>query len=1032
MEGISCLRIPVATYRLQFNYRFTFSDAVRLVSYLSDLGISDIYASPCFEAGKQSTHGYDIVDPNTVSSELGGQQVFDRYVKVLHQHGMGLILDIVPNHMNVESDKNAWWMDVLENGPSSVHAETFDIDWVPVKRELHNKVLIPILGEQYGAALEGRELRLAFEKGAFFLRYHDHILPILPETYAIVLSHRIDETGLTLGANHPHLAELVSIITALTCLPSYTEREPTRITDRHREKEIIKQRLRTLCKKSPAVREFIDSNVFEYNGTKDDPRSYNLLDDLLSKQVWRLSYWRVATEEINYRRFFDVNSLAAIRMENPEVYRKTHGLIFRLIWEGKVTGLRVDHPDGLYDPCGYFKELQKDCFYETRRGRINRQDPSLPADETGVTAAIRREYEGALASDPQFKPFYIVGEKILTKNERVPGDWPIFSTIGYVFLNPLNGIFVETAHRKAFDSIYGSFIGSKMKYRDLVYDRKKLIMLTSMSGEINSLGQYLNGISEKNRHTRDFTLNTVRTAITEVIACFPVYRTYITAAGVNKRDVHYVGSAVSEARQRNPGLSATAFDFLEKVLLLRHPEDVKEADRAEWVDFVMKFQQVTGPVMAKGLEDTAFYIFNRLMSLNEVGGNPEEFGTTLDTFHRQNMETATERPHSLITTTTHDTKRSEDARARLDVLSEIPDEWRSHLAKWSRLNRKKKLAVDSRVVPDRNEEYLLYQTLVAVWPVFGLDQVGYEAFKTRITAYMVKAVREAKINSSWISPNLPYEEAVLRFTDSVLSRPAVSPFLKDFVALEDRVSYLGMFNSLSQTLLKITSPGVPDFYQGCEMWDFSLVDPDNRRPVDFGRRQHVLKRLLNRIAMCGEDRTGIIKELLAKWQTGAIKLYLTSAALNYRKKHVSLFKDGGYVPLMSDGRCKENVCAFARYGGDSNVLTVVPRFLTHLVRGVGEAPLGAKVWEDSWIIIPDEMPFTLFRNVLTGQKVAVVEREGGRALPLGEVFASFPVALLEGLKSLSPRETRLGKPGRPKEIDEKVAVGVTEGAGQDV
>ena len=913
MDHDLSLRIPVSTYRLQLNRQFTFAGAAKLVPYLNELGITDVYVSPCFTAKEGSTHGYDVVDPGRLNPELGGDRGYQRLVTELKRFGMGLIVDIVPNHMCVESKANLWWMDLLENGPSSLYADFFDVDWSPAKRELEDKVLIPVLGDQYGTVLERQELRLTFEEGAFFLDYYDHRLPVIPETYPDILKYRRSELREAVDPDHHDMIEFLSIITALNCLPPYGSREREAVIERRREKETIKHRLRTLCRKNPAIRGFIDDNLRIFNGTSGDHQSFNLLDDLLGKQVWRLSYWRVATEEINYRRFFDINGLAAIRMENPAVFRKTHELVFRLIREGSITGLRVDHPDGLYDPSEYFRKLQRACFLAGRGS----------ADASFRDTGLAKEYEEITASDPQFKPFYIVGEKILTKGERVPEDWPIFSTIGYAFLNPLNGIFVDTTKSKDFDEIYGRFIGSKPNYQDLVYEKKKLIMLTAMSGEINMLGHSLNSISEKNRHTRDFTLNSLRVAITEVIACFPVYRTYITGAGISDWDRRYIEYAVSKARRRNPAMSASIFDFLSNVMLFRYPEEeLKESERAEWIDFVMRFQQVTGPVMAKGVEDTVFYVYNRLLSLNDVGGNPERFGTTLEAFHGQNIETAKGRPCSLITTSTHDTKRSEDVRARLNVLSEVPDEWRRHLAKWSRLNRKMKPLVEGRPVPDRNEEYLFYQTLLGIWPTGPMRPGLYEAIRARMREYMLKAVREAKVNSSWISPDQPYEEGLIKFVDAVLSEPVPGPFLQNFTIFQRKIAYLGIFNSLSQTLLKITSPGVPDFYQGTETWDFSLVDPDNRRPVDFNARRRVMKQLKRRMA--ATSRVGLARELVRTWQNGVIKLYVTVTALNYRREMKLLFKDGAYLPLDAQGRRKENVCAFARRKEGRVALTVVP------------------------------------------------------------------------------------------------------------
>ncbi|HME45667.1 MAG TPA: malto-oligosyltrehalose synthase [Syntrophorhabdales bacterium] len=996
-EGLPLPRIPVSTYRLQFNRRFTFSDATDVLPYLDALGISDIYASPYFKARKGTIAGYDIVDPARLNPEIGTEAAYNRLTRELQKRKMGQILDIVPNHMYVGSDDNGWWMDILENGPSSSYAPFFDINWHPVKRELENKVLIPILSEEYGAVLERQELKLIFKTGAFFLYCYDRKLPILPETYADILKHRIEKLETLLPLDDPPLIELLNIITALSRLPSYTEREQSKLAERSREKEIIKKRLCKLYKESRVIRNFIDENVHIFNGTRKEPHSFDLLNDLLGKQVWRLSYWRVAAEEVNYRRFFDINSLAAVRMEDPVVFKKAHELVLKLIGEGKVTGLRVDHPDGMYDPSEYLIRLQRECFLRVRLAHTQRVQGKK--SNTPVQAIpepeILRQYAEMIASDPQLKPFYVVGEKILSKDEKLPEDWPVFSTVGYDFLNTLNGIFVDTANGKAFDKIYERFIRSKMDYQDLVYEKKRSIMTASMSGEINTLAHHLNRLAEKNRHTRDFTLNGLRTTITEVIACFPVYRTYVTRAGVHERDRRYVEQTVSKAKQKNPALSESIFDFLKNVLLLNYPDDFGETDKMEWVSFAMRFQQVTGPVMAKGVEDTVLYVYNRFLSLNEVGGNPAGFGTALETFQAQNMDTTRSRPYSLITTSTHDTKRSEDVRARLNVLSEIPGEWDRCLSRWSRLNRKKKPVVDGQMVPDRNEEYLLYQTLLGVWPTIRMVSVEYGEFTQRIRDYMLKATREAKINSSWINPDASYEKALLNFIDAILSRSASNNFLKDFPAIQKKIAYFGMLNALSQTLLKITSPGVPDFYQGTEMWDFSLVDPDNRRPVNFDVRRKTLGKLRKRMAERSEHRGNLVRELLRTWKDGTIKLYVTFVSLNYRRENSLLFRDGCYMPLAVDGSLKENVCAFARVAENNAALVVVPRLLTRLFKSADKMQFEARIWRDTAVVIPDEISGGAYRNIFTDEVLTAVEQNGTKRLPLGAIFARFPVALLE-------------------------------------
>jgi len=985
-------RIPVSTYRLQLNDQFKFSDAKTVLPYLHELGISDVYTSPYLKAKKGSLHGYDILNHHQLNLEVGTGEEYEAFTGELKRYGLGQILDIVPNHMCIADDENGWWMDVLENGPSSIYADFFDIAWKPVKDELENKVLLPVLGDQYGRVLENQELRLAFEDGAFFIRYYGRKFPVAPISSRKILEYRLDGLREKMECNHAHLQELLSILTALSHLPPRTGRDPERIMERRREKEIIKKRLRDLNGESEAVRSFIEENVNRFNGDLEDPRSFDLLDDLLNDQAYRLSHWRVATEEINYRRFFDINELGSIRMEDPRVFEETHRLIFRLIREKKVTGLRVDHPDGLYDPAEYFHRLQRGCFIQfCLRELESGEDPS-------VMEEIGRLYDEAISQNPSPRlrmPFYVVGEKILTKSERMPEGWPIFSTTGYVFLNAVHGIFIDMAKEKAFDEIYRKVLRSKVDYPELVYEKKKLIMQTSMPSEINMLGHYLNRISEKDRHTRDFTLNNLTATIIEVIANFPVYRTYVTRSGVNERDQRYIEHAVSRAKRRNPALSGTVFDFLKQVLLLEYPGRFGEADRRERLDFVMRFQQVTGPVMAKGVEDTVFYVYNRFVSLNEVGGNPERFGTSIEAFHGMNIERTKYWPDAMIATSTHDTKRGEDVRTRLNVLPEMVDEWRESIGRWSRMNKRMQTVLEGQRVPDRNEEYLLYQTLAGAWPLEPMDEAGFPHFKKRISDYMVKAVREAKVNTSWISPNLPYEENLLKFIGAILSHSQNALFLNEMETFLKRVSYLGMFNSLSQTLLKITCPGNPDFYQGAELWDFNLVDPDNRRPVDFGIRKEKLEALKERIASSTGDLSGLTRGLLQDWKDGSVKLYLIFRALNYRRQNHSIFSEGSYIPVIGEGDLKDHLCAFARQREDQTVLVVVPRFLARLIQGSEEMPLGRQVWGDMRIILPAEIKGNRFRDIFTGGVLERTEKDGQEGLALHEILAHFPVALLE-------------------------------------
>lgn len=988
-------RIPVATYRLQFNVDFRFTDARGIVPYLQELGISDLYASPYLKARKGSRHGYDIVNPNALNPEVGTEEEYDGLVKELDSHSMGQVLDIVPNHMCIESSDNGWWMDVLENGPSSVHAEFFDIDWEPVKRELKDKVLSPILGDQYGAVLENGELTIAFADGAFFLRYYDHTLPIRLKTYGTILTYRLGELEQALSPEGIHYQELLSIDTALKNLPPHTERDPERIVERYREKEIIKRRLFALYNESPEIREFIDRNVATFNGEKGEPASFDLLDDLLRQQAYRLSHWRVATEEINYRRFFDINDLAAIRMENPTVFAETHRLIFRLVREGKVTGLRVDHMDGLYNPSDYLGRLQRVCFLQRELGLLEHTaGRKLPEDEEReLETELHRRYDDLLTSKPRFRPFYVIGEKILMKGEKLPEEWPVFGTTGYEFANQVTGLFVDAGNGKESDAVYTKFIKEKMNFPEIVYEKKKLIMQVAMSGEVNALGYRLNIMSEVNRHTRDFTLNILIKAMVEVIAFFPIYRTYTCVREVADRDRQYVEYAVARAKRKNPAINVSVFDFIRDVLLLGFYPNMGDKEKGEWLDFVMRFQQITGPVMAKGVEDSAYYVYNRLVSLNEVGGNPERFGIGLETFHGQNAERGKSRPFALLATSTHDTKRSEDVRARINVLSEIPDKWRAALTRWSRFNSKKRVQMEGQPAPDRNEEYLLYQTLVGAWPVEPVTEEDFAAFRRRIGEYMLKAVREAKLNSSWISPNTSYEEALTGFVDAILSEVPHNQFLADMREFQRLTSHCGMLNALSQTLLKLTSPGIPDLYQGSELWDLSLVDPDNRRPVDFEVRKRALAELKGGEAAAGP--LALARMLSAEMRDGRIKLYLICRALKLRNEQRQLFENGQYLPLDVDGEHADNVCAFARIGNEGSALVVAPRFFTRLVRHPGDLPLGRGVWQSTMIVLPGEREGERYRNVFTGEILEPEWRKGRGGLYLADLLSSFPVALLE-------------------------------------
>ncbi|MHB1417903.1 MAG: malto-oligosyltrehalose synthase, partial [Chloroflexota bacterium] len=701
------LRIPTATYRLQFNSAFTFRDAEGLVPYLYELGISDCYASPLFKANPGSDHGYDVCDYSQLNPSLGSEKDFAAFADALRSRNMGLIFDMVPNHMGINQTCNAWWMDVLENGPGASHARYFDIDWAPVKRELANRVLLPILEDQYGTVLESGKLQLSYEDGAFYINYYDRRLPVAPPTYSIILRHELGHLAETLGRENEHVIELQSILTALSYLPSATEQAPEKIAERNREKEIVKRRIATLYEASPTVRAMIDTTVRAFNGTVGDRHSFDLMDSLLAHQNYRPAFWRVAMEEINFRRFFDINELAAVRVELPSVFQDTHELAFRFLSEGKVTGLRIDHPDGLWNPPNYFHNLQEAYAFRRAQARLGEDSTHVGMARAVVAHLLARAEQGD-PGQPAW-PLYVVTEKILADGEPLPEDWPVFGTTGYDFLNTVNSIFVDAANRRAFDEIYANFIGNNVNFRNLVNSTKKMVMLVSLASEINSLSYDLERIAERNRRYRDFTLNSLTFAIREIVACLPVYRTYIVGASgtVSPMDQRFIEAAVAEARRRNPRTAHSIFDFVRDTLLLRRLEDFSPEDREKISDFGMKFQQVTGPVMAKGVEDTAFYVYNRLVSLNEVGGNPAQFGASVADFHQANVRRAERWPHTMLATSTHDTKRGEDTRARIDVLSEIPDEWAAAIARWSELNAPKKTIVDGEPAPDNNEEYLL-------------------------------------------------------------------------------------------------------------------------------------------------------------------------------------------------------------------------------------------------------------------------------------------------------------------------------------
>ncbi|HEV2687314.1 MAG TPA: malto-oligosyltrehalose synthase [Bryobacteraceae bacterium] len=961
-------RNPCATYRLQFNRSFTFEQATGLVEYLEELGITDVYASPFLMARPGSLHGYDVTDHTRFNPEIGDEESFLKLSGELHKRNMGLIADVVPNHMCISHPSNLWWWDVLENGPSSPFARFFDIEWHPPKAELVNKVLLPVLGDQYGRVLENKEIQVIYSDGQFQVAFYETPLPLAPRTWTLILEPAVAKLRDQLDPAHEQVAELESIITALSHLPDNTETDDAKIRERQREKDIVKRRLSALVEASPQAAAAIDSALVDINGERGNPRSFDRLERLLESEAYRLSYWRVAMDEINYRRFFDINDLAAIRVEDPEVFSAVHALLFDLVRQGHITGLRIDHPDGLFEPEKYFRYLQDACKAHT-----------APSHSTGANP------NGAN------RTFYIVAEKILVGNEALRTNWAIEGTTGYSFLNLLNGVFVDRSKEKAFQQLYRRFTGWSKPIDDLVCESKRLILQVAMSSELNVLARKLDRISEQHRWYRDFTLENLRDALREVITTFPVYRTYIQSdqKEVDTDDRKQVLIAIREAKRRNPAVSESVFDFIRSVLLLEHPEGLDDAQRAERQLFALRFQQLTAPVMAKGVEDTAFYRYYPLASLTEVGGGPERFGVSVSAFHRRNLIREELWPNTMNATATHDTKRGEDVRARINVLSEMPGEWYRAIRRWREMNRQWKTRVNGALSPGSNEEYLFYQTLVGTWPLLPMNKVDHGAYTQRIQQYMEKALHEAKVHTSWINPNVEYDQAVREFVANSLAPSPENAFLEDFCQFQAPVASAGIWNALSQALLKITAPGVPDFYQGAELWSLELVDPDNRGPVDYEVRRNMLVKLRTQAA---SDPAKLLERLASNPCDGAIKLYITSRALQYRKMHRELFAQGSYVSLTAAGNRANNVIAFARSLDGHAVIALAGRFFLKL-RNSHPRPVG-DVWGNTSVVLPPEMAGERWHDVFTGQTIAVEQRDDRAVIPLAQAFSHCPVALL--------------------------------------
>ena len=976
--------VPASTYRLQMRAEFNFRDAANVVPYLHALGVTHLYLSPVLTARKGSHHGYDVVDPTSLNPDLGTEDDFRALTAAVRERGMGLILDTVPNHMAVGAE-NRWWRHVLEHGPSSPFSNYFDIAWDDPPRPDHRgRVTLPVLGSPYFQAIEAGEIAVDFEAGAFVARVYGNPLPVDPRTFDRVLRPALDKLTADLGPDADSAVELRSILNAVKHLPTRTEADPDRVREGLAEADVVKRRLAALAA-VPAAATALEAAVGGFKFDPADPAPATALDELLDAQAYRLCFWRVASDEINYRRFFDVNDLAAVAAERDEVFRDTHGLTLKLLAEELADGLRIDHIDGLFAPTAYLVRLQWEYLVAVAR-RLAEADPEIgPAGWPALEPLVRAKLTAADNPASQ-NPLYVVVEKILGRAERLPPGWAADGTTGYEVIAAVYGVLVDPAGETPLSHTYQSFAGRAVPFPDLVYRRKMAVLASSFASELGMLTQQLDRLARKNRRARDFTVNGLRRAVRAVIASFPVYRVY-PEDGITPTEEAIVRVAVVRARRRSPDLSPDLFDFVRDTLLLRPPPAGAAApDYAEdQVRFAGKFQQLTSPVTAKGIEDTAFYVYNRMAALNEVGGDPGRFGWTPAEAHQFFADRKSSTPLALSPGATHDTKRGEDVRARLAVLAGRPDEWGRRATSWAEMNRRFKAELgDGVVAPDANDEYLLYQTLVGAWPSYAGDPDGLRAFADRVAAYMGKALREAKEHTSWINPNPEYEAAVTEFVGKVLDPVASAEFLADLGDFAASVARAGAVNGLAQTVVRCLAPGVPDTYQGTEFWDLSLVDPDNRRPVDYGLREQTLAEL-----DAGAGSVEFARGLLDQWANGALKLFVVSRLLRHRRANPTLYHRGDYLAVEVVGPLADHVFAFARRSDAGAVLAVVPRFPAKLVDGADRWPTG-DVWRDTRLVLPAVVAGRSLVNLITGKCI-----NGGSDMMMAEVLAHFPVGALE-------------------------------------
>ena len=885
----------IGTYRVQLRPGFGFDKAASIADYLAARGVSHLYASPYLQAAPGSTHGYDVVDYGWVNAELGGADAHQRMHSALKHNGLGHVLDLVPNHM-ATGPENAWWWDVLQNGPSSRYAAYFDIDWHAPESRLRNKVLLPILGDHYGRVLEAGEIRLQRGGAVFQVTAPGQVTPVTPDSLDRLLQ---------LAAWRAGSEELESIAAALGRLPPGTVTDPESVRERERDAGVFLGALARLLDDRPDIAAAVDATVAFVNA---DPDS---LDVLLDRQNYRLAYWRTAGRDLPYRRFFDINTLVGLNMEREEVFAATHSLVLRWVAEGVADGLRIDHPDGLRDPQGYL-------------------------------ARLRERAPGA----------WIVVEKILQPGEELPPAWPVAGTTGYDFLNRTNGLFVDPAAEDPLTDLYQELTGETRDFTEIAAAAKHQVMSSVLASDLNRLTELAVQICELHRRYRDYTRHELHEALREFLACLPVYRTYVDADRglVAPGDVATVATAADAGRRRRPDLDPELFDFLSRLMTLGLRGQLE-------TELVMRLQQISAAVTAKGVEDTAFYRYHRLVSLNEVGGAPERFGTGLEEFHRINAEVAATRPATMLTLSTHDTKRGADVRARIDLLSEVPDRWGEAVRAWMKSNDRHR----SGGWPDHNIEYLLYQTLVGAWPI---DE-------DRLLAYMEKASREAKEHTSWTDPNPGYDQALGSFVRGVLRDEG---FRRDLAAFVEPLQPAGWANGLSQLALLLTCPGVPDLYQGTELWDLSLVDPDNRRFVDYDR----LRALLEATQRTPSGRL---------WQqapSGLAKMALVRAGLSVRRRLPEAFAGrGDYRPIEASGPAADRVVAFSRGG---RAVTVALRRVVGIMGAARDRWGLADSARTTTVALPPGRWF---------DEIARREHEG--AVELGTLLADLPVALLTAL-----------------------------------